>query len=347
MTTATPPASPQQSRRKLAAAVVGVFVTAAVIGAVIATRNNDQPAEHSEDTPSTTAADSSATTSGSTADPSPEGTAPPETTTSSPNTTTIPAPAYVYPNIGNVAFYDGLAMGWWDGTSWGEMPSGIDGPIADPPVFAAQSVRYLAGTGEVFTREVSAMQEQCVEFGNMWTVGDDPTTEGLVGSTGDWELRPRPVEEIAADEAHRQAVRDVVEDQGVNDPEILIQQVVRVDVDGDGTDEVLISAEDIENPNTLLGEPEGSYSMVLLRRVTPDGVDTISLSSFVVTAEGADDGEDFSGFMSYSRLVDVADLNGDGVFEAVIQTGYYEGGSVAIYALDGSSSVTVGAGCGV
>ncbi len=48
-------------------------------------------------------------------------------------------------------------------------------------------------------------------------------------------------------------------------------------------------------------------------------------------------------------LVAVADLNGDGRMEVVIDDAYYEGSSTAVYELAGDGSLVrvIGAGCGV
>ncbi len=43
----------------------------------------------------------------------------------------------------------------------------------------------------------------------------------------------------------------------------------------------------------------------------------------------------------------MADLDGDGVYEAVVEDGYYEGGGMRIYSLVDTPTLLTGAGCGV
>ncbi|NNF53400.1 MAG: hypothetical protein HKN03_03055 [Acidimicrobiales bacterium] len=341
------PAKP--SRRGLFALVAGLVLVAGAIGALALTRNSDQE-DVAVDVGLTT------TTSSPGVDPLTSTSAATTTTSSTTiaetTTTATPPESFEYPNIGNVAFYDGLALGWYSDGRWIEMPTGPDSDSLGPPNFDGATIRYVGQDGATVTRQAGSLGEECTEFGNMWSVGNADSSDGLIGTSGDWELRPRPVQEIGIDDAHRQSVREIVAAAGVADPEIVIQRVVRMDIDGDGTNEVLISAENIRSSNPdgfsdLLGQPEGAYSMVLLRRVTPTGVETKVLSSYVVTAELADPESDFSGFISYSRLVDVADLDGDGAFEAVISSGYYEGSSVHLYELGEPPSNPVAAGCGV
>ncbi len=355
MTTPDSSESPNGSRSPWLVAGAAVLVAAGVVGIVFATRGSDDSADEAASSTSSSTTDPSADETTSTSDAattasSDTGTSEAEsvtTSTSTATTTTAQPDSLQYPNISNVAFMDGLALGWWDGSQWQTMPDGVEDPVSDPPVFAAQPVSYVDTSGQPLVREVSAMAELCTEFGNMWTVGDDSATEHLVGSSGDWDLRPRTVGPVEADDTHEQAVRSALEGQGITDADVRIEQVVRVDVDGDGTDEDLVSAEKIENTDSLRNEPPGSYSMVLLVRSGSNGPETVELASHVVTTDESDQSDDeFWGFIEFNRLVDVADLNGDGSFEAVIESGYYEGGSAAIYSLAGTAELQTGAGCG-
>ncbi len=347
MNAITPPDPVKPSRGGLFALAAALILIAGAIGAFAASQISDRDEV-------AVAVDFTTTTSQP--DVEPPASSETQTTTSStiaaPTTTAAPLESFEYPNIGNVAFYDGLALGWYSDGRWIEMPTGPDSDSLGPPNFDGATLRYVGKDGATVTRQAGPLSEECSDVGNIWSVGNVDSSDGLIGTSGEWELRPRPVQEIGIDDAHRQSVREVVEAAGVADPEIVIQRVVRMDVEGDGTNEVLISAENIRSSDPdgfsdLLGQPEGAYSMVLLRRVTPTGVETVTLASYVVTAELADPESDFSGFISYSRLVDVADLNGDGTYEAVISSGYYEGSSVHIYQLGEKPSNAAAAGCGV
>lgn len=198
----TPAGSKKNSTTKWIAGA-GIAL-AAVVAAVLVLTNGGETddrelASNADTVPTTRAADTTAPATSVVGD-----TATTDTTASSTSSPTVAT--FVYPAIGNVAFLDGLALGWWDGTTWNEMPSGYDGPVTDPPLFDAQTVRYVDPAGQIVARGVSPLTEQCTEVGNQWTVGDDRATEGLVGTSGEWELRPREVVEIAADEAHLQSV---------------------------------------------------------------------------------------------------------------------------------------------
>lgn len=88
----------------------------------------------------------------------------------------------------------------------------------------------------------------------------------------------------------------------------------RVDLDGNGTDEVILEAASFEQPGTEVSRDE--YSVVLLRGIRRNRVET-----HVLWADRFGRGQ-----MPYrNRLEAIADIDGDGVMEVVVTSRYYEG----------------------
>ncbi len=118
---------------------------------------------------------------------------------------------------------------------------------------------------------------------------------------------------------------------------------MRADLDGDGTDEVVIVTEHLPDTYSLYAK-EGDYSVVLVRRVDNEQVHTIVLASSV--AEPVPEGT--TPFITALRIAALADLNGDGTMEVAVQSHYYEGSGVEVYeATDGGAFTEVlSVGCG-
>jgi hypothetical protein len=125
--------------------------------------------------------------------------------------------------------------------------------------------------------------------------------------------------------------------------EPVVVQVLRVDLEGDGVDEVIVVAEAITGPG-LFPEP-GDYSIAFLRRVVDGEVQTAILGESIPDepAEGE------TPFILSFRVGAVADLSGDGRMEVVLSIAYYEGAGVEVweYVDDDLGPVRViGQGCG-
>ena len=61
---------------------------------------------------------------------------------------------------------------------------------------------------------------------------------------------------------------------GVAEPQARVTQVVRADLDGDGTAEVLVTADQLSDPSSSLARP-GDWSVVFMRRVVDGEVRTV------------------------------------------------------------------------
>ena len=96
----------------------------------------------------------------------------------------------------------------------------------------------------------------------------------------------------------------------------------------------------------MLGRAAGDYSVVLMRRLKDGEVETILVRGDVVTEDEVS-AEYYGGYLDASRLLAIADVDGDTWLEVVVGIREYEGSGVAVYAWDGQmiDDVLV-AGCG-
>jgi hypothetical protein len=165
-----------------------------------------------------------------------------------------------------------------------------------------------------------------------WVATDSGFPGGLeVGVTGNWDATPRLAQEIPSDHpTYVEAIRDWLIAQSVPEPVVEISQILRVDLEGDGTDEVLISASHFVEP-TGHDVAVGDYSLILMRKVVGDSVQTVPVVDDYYYQD-----VDLQFPLTYNGLL-VADLNNDGVLEAVVGVERWEGSGVMVFEIDGTN----------
>lgn len=165
-----------------------------------------------------------------------------------------------------------------------------------------------------------------------------------IGSNATWKIMPRMPKAISVDNAvYKRVVANFLKNKGIRNPQVRIIQAIRIDLDGNGADEVLISATHY-NEADLPRAAKGDYSFVLLRTSRGKAVtDHLLIGEFYLKPE------EF-GAPNTHQVSAVADLNGDGSMEVILSGYYYEGSFASVYQLNGGRPVEVkelGAACGL
>ena len=173
-------------------------------------------------------------------------------------------------------------------------------------------------------------------------ISTDPGFEeaGFVGVVDGWNVTNREAVELSADgHLYQQAVVDWLTAMGVAALPPNTLQAFRVDIEGDGVDEVFISAtrldESQRTPNA------GDYSLVLMRKVVGNDAVTKLVAGDHSNVEQPE--------MPYPRtftLANFIDLNQDGVLEVVVDSHRRSGFGALVLEVDGQDVITrLGAEC--
>lgn len=206
--------------------------------------------------------------------------------------------------------------------------------------------RIYGVTGEVGQatgNKPAAIEDVCPDT---LSVSLSPKPEkGVIALAAPWNALPRkPRLTDATQKVYVDAVRDFLKGRGIKDPKVKIKSIIRVDLDGDGEDEVLISATNYfsEDESMSSNVAKGSYSTVLLRRVVNGKVRTQ-----MIAGEFYPKAKQFVAPNEFEASA-ALDLNGDGKLEIVVRSAYYEGGAMMIYECKGDRIIEVlSVACGV
>lgn len=246
-----------------------------------------------------------------TAAPTTTTTAPvPTTVASSTTTTTTLLEPDSFLTVGNTCL-----LGWWDG----DWRTGDDLPVSGGEEY--QVVRLdepiTSTTGSEARRSCEPLDLVSVEF-DPEIPGEFVDIDALAIQTGT-EVRPYPVELLGSSiPTYLEATAGLLETRIPGIPPINLTQVIRVDLEGDGIDEVIVAASTI--PDDLISSQVGDYSIVYLRKAIEGEVQTAILGVSIV-----EDLDDLFQDLAVFEVAAVADLNGDGKMEIVVNGTVWEG----------------------
>ncbi len=159
-------------------------------------------------------------------------------------------------------------------------------------------------------------------------------------------LPRRPRIESVHQPAYRAVVAAILKSRGIARPRVKITQIWRVDLEGDGNQEVLLTAtnklEYNNDPRSISAASRaGDYSLLLLRRLVRGKVE-----NRILEGEFYPRARTFNA-PSFYRLAAVLDANGDGKMEILLRGRYYEGEWTSLYSVEGHKPRAVlSAACG-
>lgn len=232
-------------------------------------------------------------------------------------------------------------LGGWSGKAW------LQGKAAAPLVHGGERYRFYDLTGALgvaagdLPSAFGSEGDPCSETLTV-SFGTPPGIRGdVVAVSGPFDPLPRlPIFLSGEQQVYKDAAAAILREKGIARPDVRLTRVIRVDLMGDGVEDVLVSATRYAHRLSPRAA-SGDYSMVFLRRV---------LNGKVVTRLIA--GDFFPKAVAFGspaehRIAAVLDLNGDGVLEVVLSGRYYEGDWITAYRVDQEGVVEIfSSGCG-
>ncbi|MBR5883417.1 MAG: hypothetical protein IKY97_08115 [Mailhella sp.] len=173
---------------------------------------------------------------------------------------------------------------------------------------------------------------------------------GLLTIACPWEVQPRlPLPLSLNSQIYRDIVKRFLASQGLDVEKPELAQLFKIDLEGDGVDEVLICAQNIAAEGEACFEADqplakgtglpgaaqpGAYSVLLLRKLAEGKVLELPLHVFVSPKGSAPTDGDWTPPV-VGRFYQTADLNGDGVLEIIAGTAFYEGYDYRVFEVKG------------
>jgi hypothetical protein len=237
---------------------------------------------------------------------------------------------------------EGELFGSFDGRTWSDASKTM------PLVKEGETFRLYSLTGPAGTGTIGKPVPPEYPCEDMVGVPVTPLPEGegdIFGVNGTWNAQPRlPKIQSTDQQEYREVVSAHLRRAGISKPTVVILQLLRVDLDGDGTEEALISASSKEQPFMFMSR--GDFSVVLLRRVTRGRAQTIPLTS---TVELKTHKIPYESGMPHQKetVAAILDVNGDGVMEVITTyRSVYDVGK-SIYEVKGAKpKIVLWWGCG-
>jgi hypothetical protein len=167
---------------------------------------------------------------------------------------------------------------------------------------------------------------------NYFIGSSDLMPDTMVGVHSHWIVEKRITQNLSTDDpVYLQALTEWFQSQGNSPAEIHITRILQADIEGDGVDEVLLSASYFKDASGHMTET-GDYSIVLMRKVSGNNVLTIPLIREYYVARAPE-----LSFPNTYTLTDAIDLDQDGTLEVVVGVSRWEGVGGIVYHVDGQN----------
>ncbi|HSL46188.1 MAG TPA: hypothetical protein VK897_22325 [Anaerolineales bacterium] len=218
---------------------------------------------------------------------------------------------------------------------------GIQGSLwVTPDLAAVQFVHIPTPAYDVYTLakgkfEVQGYAPEFSPTSKIYSVRTNGSLDevGMVGVVQGWPVVQRDVQELAADnQLYGQIILDWLTAEGIAEPQLDILHIFRVDIEGDGAEEIFLSATHLDGSQHTT--QAGDYSIVLMRKVVGNEALTRPIVGDIYHSAEAE--------ITYPRTYSLAnfiDLNKDGILEVIVDVQRWEKAGAIIFQIDGDDVI--------
>ncbi len=209
-------------------------------------------------------------------------------------------------------------LGWSDG------PSGNWSNDGAPPVAGGEEYQVVR-LDEPITNAFGTDPQPWCEPLDLLNIQFDPPLAGdfqeldAIAVQTSSDVRPYPIDFLSnRDTTYVEATANLLAGKVAAVPIINNTQVIRTDLEGDGILEVIVAASTV--PDGFMDTAPGAYSILYLRKVIEGDVQTAILGESIISSF-----DDLPQNIIVYEVAAVADLNGDGTMEIVVNGRVWEG----------------------
>jgi len=192
-----------------------------------------------------------------------------------------------------------------------------------------KKVEVADGVGGYYADTTAKLPERKVDK-NVRTA----SANSLLALSGAERPMPRvPREQSLTTALYRRSAAGLLRKGGLKLDQAKLTQHWRVDLNGDGVEEVLMTAHSRKEMGHEPSAKRGDYALAAIRYVVKGKVRTETLALDAYTRDHNE------GALAAARfeLMGCYDIDGDGRMEIALSTGYYEGFGLAVFKFDGKS----------
>jgi hypothetical protein len=240
-------------------------------------------------------------------------------------------PALDEENLHPIAIADGTFIGASRGGDWVSANEALDTISGTVRFQLYSTLGYLGEAQGVIKR---ATETGVCSGSPTIAFSSQPVNLGSIAFSVDWNAQPRKISELDPSlVVYQEVLGDYLESSGINNPNLQINSIVKADLDGDGLEEVIMTASWYEGGLSNRGVASGDYSVVFLRKIFSGEVRTFTMIEKIYhSAIGAIIP------ISY-QTVGILDLNGDDVMEIILKGS--SGAGVEYVVIDTTLSIEV------